>query len=353
MLFHQGDIAMRHSSIAAASLVMILACSLADRSAPAQEPTRHSLMPTPENVAWGYYWSEAKPVLRVKSGDIVEMRTLLTNSPQGLERMGAAPEEVEQYLRDVYERVPREARGPGGHILTGPVYVEGAAVGDVLEVRILSAEPTIPYGYNGASGFLREDFRRAGSRLIRMDLERRVALFAEGIEIPLAPFFGCMGVAPPPEAGRWSSVPPWIHGGNLDNRHLVAGTTLYLPVWVEGALFEAGDGHAVQGDGEVDQTALETSLQGEFQLIVRKDMGPLAWPRAETPTHYITMGTDEDLLVATKTALREMIDFLEKVKGLDRVEAYRLCSLAVDMHITQLVDQKVGVHAMCPKGIFQ
>ena len=309
-------------------------------------------MPTPENVAWGYYWSEAKPRLTIRSGDQVEMRTLLTSSPTRLERLGVAPGEVEQYLRDVYEEVPREERGPGGHILTGPVYIEGAEPGDVLEVRILGVNLAIPYGYNSRSGFLREEFRRGGSKLIRMDTERMVALYSEGIEVPLSPFFGCMGVAPPPDAGRWSSTPPWIHGGNLDNKRLVAGTTLYLPVHVKGALFEAGDGHAVQGDGEVSQTALETSLQGVFEFHVRKDMKTLTWPRAETPTHYITMGTDEDLVTATQIALREMIGFIMEKTGLSRADAYGLCSLAVDMHITQLVDQKVGVHAMCPRSIF-
>lgn len=332
------------------TLLLPFAATLASAQE-ATAPTRFELMPTPENVAWGYFWSEAEPVLRVKSGDIVTLRSLITSSPDRLERLGAEPEEVEQYLRDVFEQVPREDRGPGGHILTGPIFVEGAEPGDVLEVRILSVDLPISYGYNARSGFLREEFRRAGSRLVRMDLERMVALYAEGIEVPLHPFFGCMGVSPPPEAGRWSSVPPWIHGGNLDNKRLVAGTTLFLPVHVPGALFEAGDGHAVQGDGEVSQTALETSLQGEFQLIVRKDM-TLEWPRAETPTHYITMGTDEDLVVATQTALRQMIDFLVEKTGLERADAYGLCSLAVDMHITQLVDQKVGVHAMCPKEIF-
>jgi len=308
-------------------------------------------MPIPGNLAWGYYWSEAKPVLRVKSGDRVVMRSLLTSSPKRLERLGLPSAEVETYLREAYAKVPKEARGPGGHILTGPVYVEGAEVGDVLELRILSAWPVIDYGYNSASGFLREDFPKGKSKLIRMDLERKVALFGEGIELPLAPFFGCMGVAPPVEAGRWSSVPPWIHGGNLDNKSLVAGTILYLPVHVRGALFECGDGHALQGDGEVSQTALETSLQGEFQFIVRKDMS-LRWPRAETPTEYMTMGTDEDLVTATKIALGEMIQFLSTSKGLSKEDAYHLCSMAVDLHITQLVDKKVGVHATCPKSIF-
>src|SRR5581483_10531078 len=161
-----------------------------------------------------------------------------------------------------------------------------------------------------------------------------IAHFADGIEIPLRPFFGSLGVAPPAEMGRISSAPPGIHAGNLDNKELVAGTTLFIPVHVRGALFEAGDGHAGQGNGEVDITALETSLIGTFQFIVRKDMH-LRWPRAETPTHYITMGLNEDLNEATKMAVREMIDFLMTEKHLSRDDAYMLASVAADLHITE------------------
>jgi acetamidase/formamidase len=177
------------------------------------------------------------------------------------------------------------------------------------------------------------------------------ATFAPGIVIPLKPFFGSMGVAPPPEAGRVSSNPPGTHAGNLDNRELVAGSTLWIPVHVPGALFEVGDGHVAQGDGEVDQTAIETSLRGRLQLTVRKKM-TLAWPRAETATDYISMGTDEDLTKATRVAIQEMIDFLVQARGLDRHRAYQLTSIAGNVAITQLVDGKVGVHVRMPKSIF-
>ena len=178
------------------------------------------------------------------------------------------------------------------------------------------------------------------------------ATFAPGIVIPLHPFFGSMGVAPPPEAGRANSNPPGTHAGNLDNRALVAGTTLFIPIHATGALFEVGDGHAAQGDGEVDQTAIETSLRGRLQLTVRKDM-KLTWPRAETPTSYISMGTDEDLVKATRIAVQEMIDFLVAEKKLDKVAAYQLTSVAGNVAITQLVDGKVGVHVTLPKAIFK
>jgi acetamidase/formamidase len=179
-----------------------------------------------------------------------------------------------------------------------------------------------------------------------------LAHFAPGIDIPLHPFFGSMGDAPPESAGRYNSAPPWMHGGNMDNKELVAGTTLYLPVHAPGALFEVGDGHAGQGNGEVDITAMETMLTGTFQFIVHKDQH-LLWPYAETPTAYITMGFSEDLNEATKMALHNMLDFLVTEKHLTRDQAYQLSSVAVDLDITQLVDTKVGVHAMLPKAIFQ
>jgi acetamidase/formamidase len=314
------------------------------------KPQTHRLEATPSTVAYGYYWSEAKPVLRIASGDIIDVDTLLTNTPRGLERAGVKPEDVQASLRAVVDTVTD--KGPGGHILTGPVYVEGAEPGDALEVRVLSIDLQIAYGYNGCAGFLKENCRPNNTKIIPLDRKTMTAQFAPGIVIPLKPFFGSMGVAPPPQAGRISSTPPGIHAGNLDNRELVAGTTLFIPVHVAGALFEVGDGHAAQGDGEVDQTAIETSLRGRLQLIVHKGM-TLAWPRAETPTDYISMGTDEDLAKATKIAIQEMVDFLAATKGLDKLAAYQLTSIAGNVVITQLVDQKVGVHVKMPKRIFR
>jgi len=188
--------------------------------------------------------------------------------------------------------------------------------------------------------------------IIRLDQQKMTGKFADGIEIPLKPFFGSMGVAPPKEAGRWNSAPPWVHAGNLDNKELVAGTTLFIPVHVKGALFEIGDGHAAQGNGEVDITAIETSLKGDLQFIVHKGKS-LKWPVGETPTHIITMGCDRELVIATRTAVREMIRYLVEEKKLSQADAYMLSSVAVDVNITQLVDGNVGVHAMLPKAIFK
>jgi len=310
------------------------------------------LKPSPRTVVWGYYSASAPPVMKVKSGDTVQVQTLITSSPERLQGAGVPASQVEQSLKDIFEQV--KDKGPGGHILTGPIYVEDAQPGDVLEIRIKDIKLAIPYAYNAfgpGRGFLPDDYPYARMKIIPLDEQKMVAHFSDGIEIPLHPFFGSIGVAPPPVSGRISSAPPWIHGGNLDNKDLVAGTTLYLPVHAAGALLLVGDGHAGQGDGEVDITAMETSLVGTFQLIVRKDMH-LKWPRAETPVSFITMGLNEDLNEATKWAVREMIDFLVTEKHLSRDDAYMLASVAANLSITELVDGNKGVHMSIPKSIF-
>ena len=320
-------------------------------TAPAQRV--HTLMPSPSTIAFGYYDAAAIPVLRVQSGDEVIVGTEITSSPTRLEQVGVKPSDVQPSLRAIYDSV--KVRGPGGHILTGPIYVEGADSGDVLEVRIESIDLAIPYAYNGFGprrGFLPEDFDYAKTKIIPLDKEHMTAQFAPGITIPLRPFFGSIGVAPPKAMGKINSAPPGIHAGNLDNKELVAGTTLFIPVWTKGALLEIGDGHAGQGNGEVDITAMETSLTGRFKLIVRKDLH-LTMPRAETPTHWITMGIDSNLVVATKQAVREAINFLVTTKGLSRDDAYMLTSVSSDVDITELVDGTVGVHVMIPKSIFK
>jgi acetamidase/formamidase len=314
--------------------------------------TVYQLPATPSTVAYGYYWSAAKPALHVTSGDIVEVETMLTNTPTGLERIGVKPADIPQALRDIVAQDTGALRGPGGHILTGPIYIEGADSGDVLEVRILSITLPIDYGYNGCRGFVPELCGPPETRvstMIHLDRKRMTAEVAPGIVVPLRPFFGSMGVAPATALGRVSSNPPSRHAGNLDNKELVAGTTLYIPVFVKGALLEVGDGHAAQGDGEVDQTAIETNLRGRLQLIVRKNM-KLEWPRAETPTHWTAMGTDTSLVVATRTAIRQMVKLLQEKKGLTEAQAYQAASMAADLRITELVDGNVGVHMMIAKS---
>jgi acetamidase/formamidase len=342
---------MFRTTIAGTTVFITLVGFLAGQST---APRTHRLEATPATVAYGYYWADAKPVLRIVSGDIIDVDTLLTNTPMGLQRAGVPEEKIQESLKAIVGGVTGDRRGPGGHILTGPVYVEGAEPGDVLEVKILSIAFAIDYAYNGCSGFIPENCDRSvRQKIVKLDSTTMTAVFKPGIAIPLRPFFGSMGVAPAPDLGRVSSNPPGKHAGNLDNRELVAGSTLYIPVFVRGALFEIGDGHAAQGDGEVDQTALETSLRGRVQLTVRKGK-KLLWPRAETSTDYISMASDEDLKVATSVAIQEMVNFLAETKSLTKHEAYQLVSVAGNVAITQLVDRPVyGVHVKMPKAIFK
>ena len=307
---------------------------------------------SPETLAWGYYWAGAKPVLTVQSGDVVEIQTVSGN-PSNLEKAGVPADQIQPELRRLYAEVPKEAKGPGGHLLTGPIAIAGAQPGDVLEVRIREIRLDVPYAYNsmGRNGFLADVFPMGVTKIIPLDRKKMIGHFAPGIDIPLKPFFGSMGIAPPESAGKINSAPPGIYAGNLDNKELVAGTTLFIPVHAPGALFEVGDGHAGQGDGEVDITAMETSLTGVFQFIVHHDMH-LKWPRAETPTHYITMGLDPDLTQAARLCTLETIDFLVNEKHLTREDAYALTSVAIDLAITQLVDGTRGVHAMIRKSLF-
>ena len=312
------------------------------------------LKATPQTVVWGYYSASAKPALRIHSGDTVRIETMSTGSPAQFEAAGVPASQISEAFRTIYKEVTD--RGPGRHILTGPIYVEGAEPGDVLEVRIRKnradfAMASRTNGFRPGFGFLQDDFPYERLKIIPLDRARMLAHFSDSIEIPIKPFFGSMGVAPPEVNGRISSAPPWVHAGNIDNRELVEGTTLYIPVHAKGALFEVGDGHAGQGNGEVDITAMETQLTGTFEFIVRKDIR-LKWPRAETPAYYISMGFHEDLTEATRIAIREAIDFLVSEKHLSRDEAYMLASVAVDFCVTQLVDGNKGVHAMIPKSIF-
>ena len=275
--------------------------------------------------------------------------------PDVVDKSGVVPPSaVPQYQRDIYGTV--KDRGPGPHVLTGPIEIKGAEPGDVLEVRILDVSLAIDWGYNRQrpyTGALPDEFTAIWTRIIPIDRQKKTAEVAKGVVVPVdRPFFGTMGVAPDPSMGRISSGPPGVHTGNMDNKDLIAGTTLFMPVFAPGAMFSAGDAHAAQGHGEVDLTAIETALRGNFQFIVRKDM-KLTWPRAETPTHWIVMGLHPNLEEAMKIAVRETIDFITKrFPHLTREEAYMIASVAVDYHVTQVVDGTKGIHGMIPKSIF-
>ncbi len=287
--------------------------------------------------------------MTVKPGELVTIDTIV-GIPDMLEQLGAAVDEPIREMKEMYAKV--KDRGPGPHFLTGPVAIQGTMPGDVLEIEIVEVRLRSPYGWmmiEPGAGALPEEFPYLRKKLIPLDRDKMVAEFAPGIQIPVRPFFGNLGVAPP--LGRLSSAPPDFNAGNLDNRWLVAGTRLMIPVQVPGGLFSVGDGHAAQGNGEVCVTAIETNLTGVFRFQVRKDR-KLRWPRAETPSHIITMGLHESLDEAARRATKEMIDYLTVERGLSRDDAYMLTSAAADLHVTQVVDGVKGVHAVLPKAIF-
>jgi acetamidase/formamidase len=276
----------------------------------------YNLPARPDTVSWGYYSGQSKPVLSVHSGDTVRMQSLSTcGSPERMVANGVKPEDIPPYTAAIYKEVTE--KGPGGHILTGPVAIAEAEPGDVLEVQILKVDLDANFACNVfgvGSGFLPMEYPYGRYKVIPLDREKMIGRFAPGIEIPLRPFFGSMGVAP--AGGKIDSAPPFAHAGNMDNKELVAGTTLYIPVAVKGALFQAGDGHAAQGNGEVDITALETYLSGSFRFVVHKNRH-LLWPRAETPTHYHLDGLQLERPEGSDRtlALRDMIDFLVTEKS--------------------------------------
>ena len=332
-------------------LLTLIAAATLSATGGAQSPRTHELPLDPAHVHWGYYDARLTPALHVASGDRVRVETMIAGGLQRLRLAGASEAEIPESLKAVERQVTE--RGPGAHPMSGPVFVAGAEPGDTLEVHIVAIEFLHNFGVNAfapGSGILSDDFPYAQLRLFRWRPGATTVDFGHGVTLPIAPFFGSIGVAPPPLIGRISSRPPGYHGGNLDNKDLVAGSTLYLPVHVTGALVSFGDGHALQGDGEATGTALETSLRGTFELRVRKQR--IKWPRAETPTQYISMGLDEDLDEATRMATREMVEFLVAEKHLARDEAYMLCSMAGNLHVTQAVDGTKGVHMLIAKSLF-
>ena len=319
-------------------------------SVSAQQSGRvHELKASPETTHIFFFDASLEPVLRIESGDFVQLETA-TGNPRWFENAGVPPDQIPAELYAVYEDYDSEGRGD--HTLNGPIYVNGAEPGDVLEIRILSVDVRLSIAGQGIrSQFFPGEIGANVSRVHWIDLENRTVEFAPGVVVPIKPFWGVIGVAPPPEMGRVSSGPPNVFGGNMDNRDLGPGSTLYLPVYNPGALLSIGDGHAVQGYGEIAGSAVETSLKGEIQVLLHKDQ-TLEWPRAETPTHYMTMGLNSDLDEAARIAAAEMIDFLIQTKGIDRETAILLCSVAMDMVVTQVVDGTKGIHAMIAKNVF-
>lgn len=300
----------------------------------------------PKTCHWGFFDATLPPIVTVSSGDEVTINTV-SGGPNVLPGEGFhIPPELLEIHAGGLPAMP-------GHILTGPVAVEGAMPGDVLQIDILDVRLRQDWGYNfirPLAGTLPQDFAQTHHTTIPLDAARGEATLPWGAKLPLSPFFGVMAVAPPAAWGRISTIEPRAHGGNLDNKELVAGSTLYLPVMAEGGLFSCGDGHGAQGDGEVCVTAIETALQGRFRLTIRRDMD-VTYPEAETPTHLITMGMHPDLDVCVEIALRRMITLLSERLGISRAEAYMFCSLAGDLRITQTVNREKGVHMMMRKAL--
>jgi acetamidase/formamidase len=313
----------------------------------------HRIAASPATVRWGTFDAGYPALLTVNSGDTAVLECV-SGAPEVMPPPGSGMA-IPPALAAIHASgIPRA----GGHILTGPVGVAGAEPGDMLEVRIDKIELGNDWGYCGfrpLAGTLPEDFPERYLSHIPVDRDRGTCRLPWGTELTLAPFFGVMGVAPPPRYGTISTIQPREHGGNLDNKELTAGSTLYLPVWAAGANFSAGDGHGVQGDGEVCINALEICLTGTFTFVLHKGGGEraplLTYPRAETPTHFITMGMNEDLDFAMKQALRQMIAFITGRTNLSKEQAYQFCSLAVDFHVTQTVNGEKGVHGMLRKGL--
>ncbi len=327
---------------------------------PAVQPDA-TLKSTPDTVLWGYIAANLPSALTIKSGQIVEIEAL---SHQGLTTSkdpekffagyGIPGNEVLADAKQVYAEVKRP-KGAAVHILTGPIYVDGAEPGDTLEIRVHDVKFRVPYGVNNTGpgkGVLPKLLKDATAKLIRIDLERRVALFSNDIHIPLNPFMGIMALSPPTSLGMVSSTPPGAWGGNIDLKYTGIGSSLFLPVFNQGGQFFTGDGHAVQGDGEVDGGAIEISLKPTLQFIVHKGK-TIKQPRVETATDYLTTGLDVDLNVATRIAMQEAVDFLQAEKGMSAADAYALSSLAVDLGIGEAVDIVNLVYAKIPKNIFK
>jgi acetamidase/formamidase len=352
------------TSCALAAFVAIAFLSpAAAQPAPADNKPDVTLGSTPDTVIWGYLSARVPPVLRIKSGTTVRIDTM---SHQGLVtredpvtyfgKAGIKPEEVLQDAKDIYAKVPR-GKGLGVHVLTGPIWIEGAEPGDALEVRVLDLQFRVPYGVNNTgpgSGVLPDLVATPSPRIIKTDLQRKVALLPGGIELPLSPFLGIMAVAPPSDLIIVSSGPPGKWAGNLDLKTLGIGSTLIIPVFNDGALFYTGDPHGVQADGEVDGGALEQSLTATLQFVLHKGVGKaMRGPRAEDATNYYTLGLDVDLNIAMKNAVREAVELLQEKAGVTAAEAYAIASMGVDFRVAEAVDSVQLIYGVVPKKFFK
>jgi acetamidase/formamidase len=329
-------------------------------AAPRPIKVDHLIRSVPENMVWGYFGADVPPVYRVKDGDVVEIQTvgavgISKDDPEAFFKNNNLP--LDDHAREIItilKTVKPEPSGIRGHMLTGPIYIEGAEPGDTLEIRILDLPIRSTYGVNmvrPGGGGIPDAVTAPDSFIYRYDAKKKTGSFMDGVEIPLKPFMGVMALAPPPEKGRVSSIAPDSFGGNLDIRCLTKGTTLFLPVSVPGGLFTTGDCHTAQGNGEVSGTAIEGSLSLVAKFIVHKGK-PLKGPRAETATHFIAIGLDPDLRLAMQNAILETVHFIKDELGFTFNQALSIASTGVEFEVSQVVDKTLGVHAMIPKSIF-
>lgn len=353
---------------------MAFICEPGDTRPDTEPGALHTLRATPENVHWGYFDPSIGPSLKIKSGDLVQAEAITHHA-------GDAPElMMDETVTRLFKEIPEEDRNPGVHIMTGPIWVEGAQPGDMLEVRYLRMTPRCNYGSNLAAnwGYLYKEFGEK-ERVTIYELDQNAntasALYAydfpgkyltpgtitncpvcdrqdalKGIRVPARPHLGTAGVAPAID-GRTSTIPPGLHGGNIDNWRIGAGATMYYPVQVEGALFSIGDPHVSQGDGEISGTAIEASLNVLMQIVLRKDF-EVTGPLLETPNFWIVHGFNEDLNLAMREASLNMLGLLHDHVGLSKNDAYSLMSVASDFAVTQVVDGRQGCHVRIPRGIF-
>lgn len=334
----------------------------------------HFLRASRDTVHWGYFDAALAPALKVRSGDLIQVQAITHHA-------GDAPElMMDDAIRELYASIPEEDRNPGVHIMTGPIHVEGAQPGDMLEVRYLSMKPRFRHGSNLAAnwGYLYKEFgEKERVTIYEIDENSQIAQAAfaydypgkyltpgkitnlsgcdcqpalPGFRIPVRPHLGTAGVAPDTR-GRVSTIPPGVHGGNIDNWRIGAGSTVFYPVQVDGGLFSVGDPHISQGDGELSGTAIEASLDVMMQITLRKDFF-FPTPLIETPHEWMVHGFDEDLDVAMRSASLEMLRLLTDLKGTSKDDAYSLMSVAADFTVTQVVDGKQGIHVRIPRSIF-
>jgi len=317
----------------------------------------------PENMVYGYYGADVPAVAKAKDGDVVEIQCINTTGisardPEAFFKANNYPLDTEhaQDVVNIMKNVKRQPGNPTGHMLTGPVYIEGAEVGDMMEIRVVDIIIRSEYGVNSVwkgGGGLPDAVTTGETFVYKYNSKKTLAACESiaGVEIPIKPFFGVMALSPPPELGRVSSIPPGFYGGNFDIRYLTKGSTLYLPVSVKGGMFTTGDCHVAEGNGEVSGVSIEASLSLVAKFIVHKAK-PIKMARAETPTHFITIGVDPDLRVAMKNAITEATGFIQSELGYTFNQALSICSVAVDFEVSQVVNRTVGVHAMIPKSIF-